>query len=171
MVAFAAAQSTLNISASSISEYVSQLETRLRVRLCERGRGGFRLTSEGEQVHAAAQRLLVAVETFNMETAGVRNQLCGLLRFGMVEATLSDVRSPLQPAIRNFGQVAPDVNVQVLIDTPSGLEQRVRDGRLHLAVGPFPANISGLAHSVLYWEEQGLYSAPRLTRSSPVKRG
>lgn len=156
---FAAAQSTLNIGASSISEYVSQLETRLGVRLCERGRGGFRLTDEGAQLHAAAQRLLGAVDTFNMEAMGVRNQLRGILRFGMVEATLSDMHSPLLMAIRHFGQAAPDVNLQVLIDTPSGLEQRVLDGRLHLAIGPFPAHVPGLDYSVLYREEQGLYCA------------
>lgn len=157
---FAAAQSTLNIGASSISEYVSQLETRLGVRLCDRGRSGFRLTDEGAQMHAAAQRLLGAVDTFTMEAMEVRNQLCGILRFGMVEATLSDMNSPLQLAIRHFGQAAPDVNLQVVINTPSGLEQCVLDGRLHLAVGPFPAHIPGLDYLVLYREEQGLYCAP-----------
>src|ERR1700680_543661 len=55
---FAAAQPILNIGASSISEYMSQLETRLGLRLCERGRAGFRLTEEGAELHAAAQRLL-----------------------------------------------------------------------------------------------------------------
>ena len=50
---FAAAQPILNIGASSISEYMSQLETRLGLRLCERGRAGFRLTEEGAELHAA----------------------------------------------------------------------------------------------------------------------
>jgi len=157
---FAAAQSTLNIGASSISEYVAQLETRLGVRLCERGRSGFRLTEEGVQLHAAAQRLLGAVDIFQMESASVRNELSGQLRFGMIEATLTDLASPLLPAVRRFGQAAPEVNLQVLTDTSSGLEQRVLDGRLHLAVGPFPVEIPGLDYTPLYHEEQGLYCSP-----------
>ena len=156
---FAAAQPILNIGASSISEYMSQLETRLGLRLCERGRAGFRLTDEGAELHAAAQRLLGAVDTFQMEAGTLRNQLSGVLRFGMIEATLTDKYSPLPTAIREFGQMAPDVRLHVQIDTPGSMEQHVLDGRLHLAVGPFPAQIPGLDYLPLYREEQGLYCA------------
>ena len=135
---FAAAQPILNIGASSISEYMSQLETRLGLRLCERGRAGFRLTEEGAELHAAAQRLLGAVDTFHMEAGALRNQLSGVLRFGMIEATLTDKDSPLPMAIREFGQMAPEVRLHVQIETPGSMEQHVLDGRLHLAVGPFP---------------------------------
>ena len=64
---FSAAQSVLNIGQSTISEYISRLETRIGVRLCERGRSGFRLTEEGERVYISAQRLLLAVEGFRQE--------------------------------------------------------------------------------------------------------
>ncbi|WP_321795020.1 LysR family transcriptional regulator [Caballeronia sp. J97] len=156
---FAAAQPILNVGASSISESMSQLETRLGLRLCERGRAGFRLTDEGAELHAAAQRLLGAVDTFHMEAGALRNQLSGVLRFGMIEATLTDKDSPLPMAIREFGQMAPAVRLHVQIETPGSMEQHVLDGRLHLAVGPFPAQIPGLDYSPLYREEQGLYCA------------
>jgi DNA-binding transcriptional LysR family regulator len=156
---FAAAQPILNIGASSISEYMSQLETRLGLRLCDRGRAGFRLTEEGAELHAAAQRLLGAVDTFHMEAGALRNQLSGVLRFGMIEATLTDKYSPLPAAIREFGQMAPEVRLHVQIDTPGSMEQHVLDGRLHLAVGPFPTQIPGLDYLPLYREEQGLYCA------------
>ena len=156
---FAAAQPILNIGASSISEYMAQLETRLGLRLCERGRSGFRLTEDGAQLHAAAGRLLGAVDTFHMEAGALRNQLQGMLRFGMIEATLTDKHSPLPVAIRNFGQAAPEVRLQVQIEAPDRMEQHVLDGRLHLAVGPFPTHIAGLTYTPLYREEQGLYCA------------
>jgi LysR family transcriptional regulator, transcriptional activator for bauABCD operon len=156
---FAAAQAMLNIGASSISEYMSQLEARLGMRLCERGRAGFRLTDEGVELHAAAQRLLGAVDTFHMEAGALRNQLHGVLRFGMIEATLTDKCSPLPVAIRTFGQSAPDVHLQVQVETPMSMEQHVLDGRLHLAIGPFPTQLPGLSYTPLYREEQGLYCA------------
>jgi len=127
--------------------------------LCERGRAGFRLTDEGCELHAAAQRLLGAVDTFHMEAGALRNELHGVLRFGMIEATLTDKCSPLPLAIRTFGQSAQDVHLQVQVDTPMSMEQHVLDGRLHLAVGPFPTQLPGLIYTPLYREEQGLYCA------------
>ncbi|WP_213306986.1 LysR family transcriptional regulator [Paraburkholderia sacchari] len=156
---FSAAQSVLNISASGISEYMAQLETRLGVRLCERGRGGFRLTDDGASLYEATQRLLGAVEIFHMEAGAVRHRLQGVLRFGLIEATLTDLCSPLLPAIRAFGQAAPDVRLDLHIEAPSSMAQHVLDGRLHLAVGPFPTRTPGIAYTSLYREEQGLYCA------------
>jgi DNA-binding transcriptional LysR family regulator len=166
---FGAAQSTLNVSSSRISEYMSQLETRVGVRLCERGRAGFRLTEDGAQLHEAAQRLLGAIDTFHMEAAGLRKQLRGTVRFGVIEATLTDEQSPLLPAIRSFVRVAPEVHLQVVMDTPAAMVQRVLDGRLHLAVAPFEEKVPGLEYRALYHEEQFLYCAsPHPLYSCPV---
>ncbi|MBF8753894.1 LysR family transcriptional regulator [Pseudomonas guariconensis] len=154
---FSAAQPALNISVSAISEQMSLLETRLGVRLCERGRSGFRLTDEGQVLYEAAQRMLTAVETFSMEAATLRRQLSGALRVGVIDATLTDPSSPLTLAIRRFGQMAPQVHLQIHIDTPNALEQRVMDGRLHLAVGPFPSRLPGLDYTPLYTEAHGLF--------------
>ncbi|GAB3628849.1 LysR family transcriptional regulator [Pandoraea terrae] len=156
---FTAAQNVLGVGASSISEQMTQLEARFGVRLCERGRGGFRLTDEGLQMHEAAQRLLASVDTFNMEASAIRRELHGVLRLGMIEATLTDPQAPLLAAIRQFGQAAPKVQLHIEIDSPDRLEQRVLDGSLHLAVGPFPDPAPGLDSRVLYQEEQGLYCA------------
>ncbi|WP_442108381.1 LysR family transcriptional regulator [Pseudomonas sp. NUPR-001] len=161
---FSAAQSALNTSVSVISEQMSLLETRLGVRLCDRGRSGFRLTDEGAVLYEAAQRMLAAVETFSMEAATLRQQLSGVLRVGVIDATLTDTASPLTQAIRRFGEMAPQVHLQIHIDTPSALEQRVMDGRLHLAVGPFPSRLPGLEYTALYKETHGLFCS----RSNPL---
>ena len=62
-------------------------------------------------------------------------------------------------AIRAFMQTAPEVELQILMDGPAGLEQRVLDGSLHLALGPFPERVLSLQHENLYREEQFLYCA------------
>ena len=56
----AAAELDLNIALSTISRHVRDLETRLGLVLCRRGRGGFALTPEGEQVYQAALASLLA---------------------------------------------------------------------------------------------------------------
>jgi LysR family transcriptional regulator, transcriptional activator for bauABCD operon len=154
---FSAAQSTLNLSTSTISEYISQLETRVGVRLCNRGRSGFSLTDEGLALHEAAQRMLSAIDTFRLEAATVRKELRGTLHFGIIDATATDEGSPVSRAIQKLGELAPDVHLHVHIDTPSALEQRVLDGRLHLALGPFVDRLSGLDYTFIYREHQGLY--------------
>ena len=51
---FAGAQAELNVSASTISSQMSTLESRLGMRLCDRGRVGFRVTDKGWRVYASA---------------------------------------------------------------------------------------------------------------------
>ena len=55
---FAAAELELNINRSTISRHIKDLETRLGVTLCRRGRGGFALTREGEQVYTSALKMM-----------------------------------------------------------------------------------------------------------------
>ena len=47
----AAAEMELNIGTSTVSRHIKDLETRLGLRLCRRGRGGFALTTEGQLVY------------------------------------------------------------------------------------------------------------------------
>ena len=49
----AAAQALLNVSESTVSTHMHDLETRLGLQL--RGRGGFRLTADGEAVCSARE--------------------------------------------------------------------------------------------------------------------
>ena len=54
----AAAELELNIGTSTVSRHIKDLETRLSLTLCRRGRAGFALTPEGEQIYAETLRLL-----------------------------------------------------------------------------------------------------------------
>ena len=59
---FAAAELELNINRSTISRHIKDLETRLGVTLCRRGRGGFALSTEGAQVLASAQKMMGEID-------------------------------------------------------------------------------------------------------------
>lgn len=154
-----AAQAELNVGQSTISMQVGQLEVRLGARLCERGRGGFRLTEQGRAIHEAAQRLLSAVDGFRQEADQLKKTLSGTLNLGLIDNTVTDTRSPLKGAIQRFLTRGKEVGVQVYVGSPSELEQRVLDGRLHLAIGHFPFQVSGLTAEPLYDEQHGLFCA------------
>ena len=59
---FSAAEVELNISVSAISIAVADLEKRLGMKLCQRGRAGFALTDEGGEVYQAVLQLLASLE-------------------------------------------------------------------------------------------------------------
>ncbi|MDH4871291.1 LysR family transcriptional regulator [Pseudomonas sp. BN515] len=154
---FSAAQAALNAGQSTISEQMSHLETRLGVKLCQRGRSGFRLTEQGVAIHEATQRLLSAVETFCMDADVLKQRISGKLNLGIIDSTLTDRASPLPRATQRFVSRGHDVHLSVYVGTPAELEERVLDNRLHLAIGHFPAKIPGLDYSPLYQEALGLY--------------
>ena len=83
---FSAAQEPLGMTQATISAHMKQLEGRLGVRLCERGRSGFYLTEQGKQVHSAMLDLFGSIEGFQSAVGAARGELSGALHFGTVDA-------------------------------------------------------------------------------------
>ncbi|GAA3544675.1 LysR family transcriptional regulator [Zobellella aerophila] len=158
---FSAAQAALNSGQSTISEQMAHLEARLGVKLCQRGRSGFRLTEQGVAVHEATLRLLSAVENFCMDADVLKQQISGKLNLGIIDSTITDPDSPIPRTTQRFVSRGHDVHLNVYIGSPAELEERVLDGRLHLAVGHFPIHVAGLSYAMLYQEASGLYCGRR----------
>ena len=154
---FAAAQAELNVSQPTISNHISALEQRLGVSLCQRGRGGFRLTEKGEMVFVATQRLLRALDDFSEEVGGLRGRLAGDLRIGLVDCIATDPNSRLHDVIGRFQARPNDVTLCLHQEFPQVLQERVLKGDLHLGIGSFPHKIKGLEYTPLYEEAHGLY--------------
>src|ERR1700730_15219936 len=62
---FSEAQFALNLSASTLSTHLAALERNLGGRLCDRGRGGFRLTPFGEATYKATRQLFSELDSFD----------------------------------------------------------------------------------------------------------
>ena len=69
----AAAELELNIGTSTVSRHVKDLETRLGLVLCRRGRAGFALTAEGQRVYDETLRLLASVDAFRGSIDDIHN--------------------------------------------------------------------------------------------------
>ena len=154
---FLPAQTKLNISQSSISTYMNQLETRLGVRLCERGHGVFRLTKDGEAVVEASNRLFDAMDTFCLDIAESQNRLIGELRIGLLDNIITHPNPRIRNALKDFNDHFPDVSPKIYVGHSVELEEQVLDGRLHLAIGVYPHYLSNLSYSSLFDEEQMLF--------------
>ncbi len=154
---FAAAQATLNLSAPSISGYITALEQRLGVRLCSRGRSGFALTDKGAVIYREAQRLFGAMDEFVSHAGAVKGRTTGTLRIGLVDCTVTDPNAPIARAIQRFNQREHDVRIELSIAAPTALQRNVLERRLHLAVASFPVEISALSSEPLYDEVNSFY--------------
>ena len=154
---FSLAQAKLNLSQSAISTYMSQLETRLGMRLCERGHGMFKLTDDGRAVLKAIEKLFAALESFRTELAESQDKLLGELRIGFIDNSVTHPDNRICKTIKKFTGRAPDVRVKVYIGGAIELEEQVMDGRLHLAIGLFHHRIPSLEYSLLFEEDHLLY--------------
>lgn len=152
-----AAQTELGVGRSTISRQLSDLEARLGLRLCHRGRSGFYLTQQGRQTIEYIDQLLKSIEDFNSNLASISNRMVGKIEIGMIDYTVSDSANPLVSSIRDFRELAPGVTVNLMSGSPNEVERGVIDGRLHLGIVPDYHRHASLQYTHLYDESVGLY--------------
>lgn len=152
-----AAEAVLNINLPTISAHLAALEAQLGMRLCERGRAGFRLTPQGQAVLAACDRLFESVESFRSEIGQASEHLAGHLRLGLVDNTLSDAACPVVPALRALRGRSRDLEISLDIRNPGELERALLDERLDVAIGPFNVSASTVEQLPLHRERLSLY--------------
>jgi DNA-binding transcriptional LysR family regulator len=156
---FTAAQAELNMTQSTISGHMAELESRLGMRLCQRGQSGFRLTQDGEVVVEAAEKLFAALEDFRTYVNERTETLRGELRLGMIDNMVTNPESRISVAIARLNEHAPAVQLSIFVGGTTELERRVIDGRLHLAVGLFHHRIPSIKYETLFTEAHALYCA------------
>ncbi len=153
-----AAETALNINLPAISAHLAALETSLGLRLCERGRKGFRLTSEGQVVLAACNRLLTSLEDFHSEVSAVNNKVSGHLRIGIVDNTTTDKNCDIVNALEKLRANSRDLEINIDIDKPFELERAVIDEKLDIAIGPFHITHPAIDQFALYQERVSLFA-------------
>ena len=154
---FSAAQIALNVSQSTISAKMAELEARLGTRLCRRGRAGFSLTDSGRRVYEASQILFRALDEFSAHVGDVRGRLVGDLHIAAIDALASNPDCKLADAVDRFKQRGGAVQLTLHIANPLEIERAVLDGRFHLGIGTFPRHAPGLTYRFLFEEEQQLF--------------
>jgi len=157
---FAAAELELNINRSTISRHIKDLETRLGVTLCRRGRGGFALTAEGSQVLASALKMMAAMADFQHEVDELHQRLRGTLALAIFDKTASNPRAQINRALARFDEQAPEVHLELHVLPLNAIEAGVIDGRFQLGIIPGHRPSSSLDYYRLFDEQMYLYCAP-----------
>ena len=157
---FSAAQVDLNVSTSTISRQISDLETRLGMRLCNRGRGGFQMTDQGNLVYQAAKKLFLSLEDFGKTVTGARESIVGHLSLGVIDNWISNGTSAMVQALSAFTKVAPDVSLEIHTLAPDDLELGILDQKISFGIGVFHAHKPGIYYEKISEEYVDLYCSP-----------
>lgn len=152
-----AAEKVLDINLPTISAHLAALEASLGMRLCDRGRRGFRLTAQGRSVLAACDRLFDSVAQFQTTIGELDQRVSGHLRIGVVDNGLSDERSPVLPALRALQARGRGLEIGIEVRNPSELERALQEERIDVAVGPFGPTDPELESIEIHRERLSLY--------------
>jgi DNA-binding transcriptional LysR family regulator len=153
----AAAELELNIGSSTISRHIKDLETRLGLRLCRRGRAGFALTPEGQKIYAQTTQLLAATDAFRSSVDEIHQRMGGQLQVAVFDKTASNPQAHVAQAIARFTDRAADVALHLHVATLNGIERGVLDGQFHLGIIPGHRTSDTLHYEHLFDERMHLY--------------
>lgn len=154
---FTAAQVELNISLAAISKQISDLEIRLGMRLCTRGREKFCLTEQGKIIYEASLDLFMALDNFRDRLGNVRGELLGDLNIAVIDNTVSDPDSPLVEALKALQVKAPKAKVRLNVAPLDEIEQGILKGRFAVGIVPVYSGKDDFQMMPLYDEISELY--------------
>ncbi len=157
----AAAELELNIGVSTVSRHIKDLETRLGLRLCRRGRAGFAVTPEGQQIYLETLRLLSGVDAFRSRVDEIHQRMGGELHIAVFDKTASNPQAHIGAAIALFAAQAPDVSLHLHVAPLNTVERGVLDGQFQVGIIPGHRSSDTLAYDALFSEGMFLYCGAR----------
>ncbi|WP_297838304.1 LysR family transcriptional regulator [uncultured Roseibium sp.] len=152
------AQLTLNVSQSTLSTQLADLEKRLGFRVCYRGRSGFALTTAGQQIYDACEDLFSAADRFHNTAASISGELKGVLRLGIVDAMITNRAWDLSAIIGEFNDRAKKTVIEIYTDSPGNMERLLIEGARDVTIaGAFTRKTAGIAYIPLFSEQHALF--------------
>lgn len=154
-----AAESRLNIGRSTISSHLSDLEVRLGVKLCKRGRSGFEITESGRVTYQASLELLQQCEAFASTVASSKNELSGRVTIATIDTFVSDPRCGVAQVIAALKAKGNNIQFDINVCEAREVETSVASGRSIVGLGVSRHQLRGLDYYPLHNETNFLYCA------------
>ncbi len=158
-----AAAHASGVSLSTISRDLAALENRLGIELCRRGRAGFALTPQGEQVYRATVELLSRLHVFEQEIQATRETVGGRFNFGVIDNVITNQGTGVIAALSKMHHDYPEMLINVSVHEDSVIDVLVRERRLDIGLTGQPAWLKPLHYLPAFKEEDRIY----VSRGSP----
>lgn len=152
-----AAESRLNIGRSTISSHLSDLEVRLGIKLCKRGRSGFELTEPGRVTYQASLELLQQCEAFASTVASSKDALSGRVTIATIDTLVSDPRCGVAQVISALKAKGNNIQFDINVCEAREVETSVVNGRSLVGLGVSRHQLRGLDYYPLHNEVNYLY--------------
>ena len=149
---FTPAESVLNVTKSTISVHMTNLESRLKVKLATRGRQGFSLTEEGKLVYEASLDLFASLNEFAHKVSHLNSEVSGELSIICSDQVALTRQLKLPDIITQLHQDAPKMRLALNADTIPNIEQAILKGDAHVGIIPDYRQIDGLTYQQCYSE-------------------
>ncbi len=146
---FRNAAEAVGVSQPSLSTQISDLETSLRLRLVERGKGPVTLTAPGREVVARARRIVDEVQGLEDLATTLRDGVSGTLRMG---SSLTIGPYFLPSMLRDLHAAHPDILLHIREGTPADLEVELLSGLHDVILTQMPVRSADVKTAVLFRE-------------------
>lgn len=138
------------VTQPALSLAVAKLEDELGVSLFERGRNDVTPTPIGDRVVAQARRVLLEAGRVKDIAVDGRDDLKGVVRLGVIYTIGPWLIPALVPELH---KVAPGMPLALEENLTAELTERLKDGRIDVAILAAPFDVPGLSTLPLYDEE------------------
>lgn len=154
-----AASDELGVSLTTVSRALTDLEIRLGVKLCTRGRGGFALTPQGTELFAASRQLLGDVDMFETEVNRVSTVVRGRIRIGIIDNVISGSDFRLVRAMAAVNAAFPQIYPEVHMLQHGSVEEAVKSRAVDVGITSDPGYFRSLDYVEVFHELTSLYVA------------
>ena len=141
---FAAAENTLGVTRSTISVHMSNLEARMKLKLCLRGRAGFSLTEDGQSVYRAVIALFDSLNDFSLLVDTLSKELSGELVVLCADQLDENKQLKLARVIELIVESSPNLHIVLDGDSISNIEKSLLKDKAHIGIFPGYQQIEGL---------------------------
>ncbi len=155
-----AAQTILDMAQPAISNQLKYLEDKFGFILCLRGRSGFSLTKEGQDVYDACSQLSEHLEVFYQEMMQIQkasNTLSGELNIALIDELPLLMKKRISNTIARFYEEYPLVTLNIEILSPHEIESRILNNRLDIGIGYFSQKLKEILYKKIIEEKQQIY--------------
>jgi len=146
---FAAAETALGVTRSTISVHMSNLESRMKLKLCLRGRGGFSLTEDGQAVYRAVISLFDSLNDFSLLVGTLGKELSGELVILCADQLDHAKQQKMAQVIQEIHDSSPNLHLVLDGDSISNIEKSLLKDKTHIGIFPDYQQIEGLSYQSL----------------------
>lgn len=151
---FLAASQFCNVTQSTLSAGIQEIENKLEQTLIVRGRKKASLTSFGHEVATQAEEILARIDNIVSRAQILNEPLSGPLRLGIIP-TIAPYMLPTM--LSRLAKEFPKLELQIIEDLTERLLDQLKKGLIDVALMAFPYDTPGMTQMLMF--EEYFYAA------------